>query len=421
MPVIVKLPSEVVEVVPGSAATVQVTVRNTGTLVDQFSLEVLGDASAWATVEPSTLSLFPGAEGQASIKFAPPRVATVPAGTLVFGLRAGSHEDPAGSAVEEGTLSVAPFADTYAELLPRTSTGGRAASHSLAIDNKGNAAINATVAGSDADKLLNIGVRPPGLVVQPGTAAFADVRVAPRKTFWRGQPKTRPFKLQVDAPGAAPIVVDGTMVQQPILPRWLGKALLACLILAILAALLWFGVLQPAIKSTALQAVTDAGYSPNPAAATAPTAGSTPTPTPKPAPTPIPTPAPTAAPTPTPAPTATPTPQPLFAGTPVDGRLIANGKNTTGPIAAGHVTYVTDLFFENPTGLSGSAQLTRQGVVISDLHLENYRDLDLHFVTPIVLKSGDSLTFTASCTTGLSTAPPQPCNPSVYFTGFTVP
>jgi len=197
----------------------------------------------------------------------------------VFGIRATSHEDPAGSAVEEGTLSVAAFADTFTELLPRTSTGSLAATHSLAIDNRGNAAVNATVSGTDPDDLLRIGIKPPGLVVDPGTAAFASVRVAPRKKFWRGRPKTRPFKVQVEAPGAAPQVLDGTLLQQAILPGWLMKALLACLVLALLAVLLWFGLFQPAMKSTAQQALVDAGITPHPAVPTV-TAGAGATPQP---------------------------------------------------------------------------------------------------------------------------------------------
>ncbi|MFI5259982.1 MAG: hypothetical protein ACHQ01_10305 [Candidatus Limnocylindrales bacterium] len=414
MAVIVKLPSDIVSVVPGAVATVQVTVRNTGTVVDQLTIDVVGDPASWATVEPPTLSLFPGAEGQVVVSFAPPRLASTAAGTLVFGLRATSREDPAGSAVEEGTLSIGQFADTSAELLPRTSTGSRSATHGLAIDNRGNAAVNATVAGADADNLLQIGATPPGLVVEPGTAAFARVRVAPRKTFWRGQPKTRPFKLQVDIPDGAPIVLDGTMVQQAVLPGWLGKALLACLALLLIAGLLWFGLLQPTIKSSAQQALADAGYTPHPSGATVPAV------TPTPAPLPTVTVAPTSG--PTSAPTASPSPLSPFAGTPVDGRLTANTKSSaTGAVPAGQVFYVTDLVFENPDGLSGPAQLTHKGVVIADLAMENYRDLDFHFVTPVVLKSGDALTFTATCTAGLASAPPTTCNPSVFYTGFTVP
>ncbi len=423
---IVKLPSDVVQVVPGSEATIPVTVRNTGTVVDQFTIEVLGEAAAWATVQPPTLSLFPGAEGKAVVTFAPPRVASVPAGPLVFGIRVASHEDPTGSTVEEGNLNVAVFADTFAELLPRTSAGSRSASHSLAIDNRGNAALNATVAGTDPDNLLNIAAKPAGLVVDPGTAAFASIHVSPRKSFWRGQPKTRPFKLQVESPDGAPLVLDGTMLQQPVLPGWLGKALLLCLALLLLAALLWFGLLQPDIKSTAQQALADAGYTPHPsgaAATPAPTAAATPTAAPSAAPSPKPssTPGPTSG--PTAGPTASPSPLSPFAGTPVDGRLTANGKpNSTGPVAAGEVLYITDLIFENPNGLSGPAQLVRKGLVIADLQLENFRDLDYHFITPIVLDAGDGLTFTASCPpNNLATAPPLPCTPSVYYSGFTIP
>jgi hypothetical protein len=409
---IVRLPSEVVQVVPGAVATVPVSIRNTGTVVDQFTIEVLGEAAAWATIQPPTLSLFPGTEGQTVVSFAPPRVASVPAGTIVFGIRAASREDPSGSTVEEGNLAVAAFEDTFAELLPRTSTGSRAATHSLAIDNRGNATVNATVAGTDPDNLLNIGVRPPGLVVDPGTAAFASVRVSPRKSFWRGQPKTRPFKLQVETPSGAPLVLDGTMLQQPVLPGWLGKALMACLALLLIAALLWFGLLQPAIKTSAQQALADAGYTPHPSGAAA-------TPAPTSAPTSASTPGPTLGPTLGPSPSSSPLSP--FAGTPVDGRLTANSATaSTQAVPTGSVFYVTDLVFENPNGLSGPAQLVRTGLVIASLRLENYRDLDYHFVTPIVVKSGQKLTFSATCTTG-GNAPVSPCTPSVYFSGFTVP
>lgn len=417
MAVIVKLPSDTVQVVPGAEATVAVTIRNTGTVVDQYTIEVLGDSAAWATAEPATISLFPGAEGQVSIRFAPPRLSSTTAGTVVFGVRAASHEDPAGSAVEEGTLAVAEFSDTSAELLPRTSTGSRSATHSLAIDNRGNTAVNAAVAGADADNLVQIVATPPELVVEPGAAAFSRIHVAPRQVFWRGQPKTRPFKLQVDTPGGAPIVLDGTMVQHAVLPSWFGKALLACLAVAIIAALLWFGLLQPSIKSAAQQALADAGITPLPSGAVPATPpAATHTPALVATPTAVATPGVTAAPTPT------PTPAPPFAGTPIDGRLTAGTKSsTTTPVAQGTVMYVTDLFFENPDGFTGPAQLTHKGAVIADLAMDNYRDLDFHFVTPIVLKASDSLSFTASCTAGLASAPPTTCNPSVYYTGFTIP
>ena len=145
MGTLVSLASKALEVVPGSVVSCTVTVKNTGTVVDQFTIDVLGDPGAFATADPPALSLFPGAEGSAVVSFAPPRASTTPSGDLPFGIRARSQEDPAGSAVEEGVLSVAPFSDTFAELVPRSSRGSRGATHELAVDNRGNARLNASI------------------------------------------------------------------------------------------------------------------------------------------------------------------------------------------------------------------------------------------------------------------------------------
>ena len=415
MGALVTLASKALEVVPGSVASCTVTVKNTGTVVDQFTIDVLGDPGAFASAEPPALSLFPGAEGTAVVSFAPPRDAATPAGALPFGIRARSQEDPGGSAVEEGVLAVGTFSDTFAELVPRASRGSRGATHELAVDNRGNARLNASITAADPDQLLGFDVQPPGLVVDPGTAGFAKVRVRPAKRFWRGQPKTRPFKVAVAGDDGRPIVLDGTMLQEAILPRWLVPALLALLGLLILAAILWATVLQPAIKSAATQALADAGFTPIPSLASggggggaspAPGGGS-------------PSPAASLAPGASASPVAsagppTPTPAPVGNGVPQDGRLAADGSNP--PSAKFTSTfYMTDLVFANPNGRAGSLQLLRDGFVLITLRLENFRDLDFHYVTPIVIQKGQTLSFTASCTSSGA------CDPSVYYSGFVRP
>ncbi|MDQ3107441.1 MAG: hypothetical protein M3Q68_06500, partial [Actinomycetota bacterium] len=60
MGVTASLQSTSVAVTPGSEATVEVRVRNTGQIVDVLHVEVVGDAAAWAVVEPPSVSLFPG-------------------------------------------------------------------------------------------------------------------------------------------------------------------------------------------------------------------------------------------------------------------------------------------------------------------------------------------------------------------------
>ena len=127
MGAVAHLESGLVAVTPGSQTTVQLRARNTGSVVDQLTFQILGDAQAWTTVTPPSLSLFPGAEEAVTITFSPPRTAQVPAGQMPFGVHVISKEDPAGSVVEEGVLDVAPFSDVFAELAPRTSRGRRGA------------------------------------------------------------------------------------------------------------------------------------------------------------------------------------------------------------------------------------------------------------------------------------------------------
>ena len=427
MGALVTLSEKTIEVLPGAVATCTVTVKNTGTVVDQFTIDILGDPAAWTAAEPPTLSLFPGAEGTTTVFFRPPRAAETPTGELPFGVRARSREDPAGSAVEEGVLVVGAYQDTFAELVPRTSRGSRGATHELAVDNRGNSRLNATVTAGDQDQLLGFDVEPPGLVVDPGTAGFAKIRVKPRKRFWRGQPKTRPFKVAVQGEGGPPILLDGSLLQEALLPRWLIPALIAALVGLIALIVIWLMFLQPAIKSAATAALEDAGITPLPTqgsggggggggggAAATPTPGVTAPPTPPGTPAPTPPPGATPTPTPTATPVPTPAPPPVSEGVPADGRLAVDGTYPNSTTFA-KVFYLTDLVFANPGGKAGPLKLKRGALDLITLRLENFRDLDFHYITPIVIQPGDKLTLTVSCSGGGT------CDPSVYFSGFTKP
>lgn len=382
-------------VAPGAQASAEIRVRNNGTVVDQFTIQVLGDAAAWSTAEPPVISLFPGAEQTARITFKPPRSPTVPAGPMAFGVRVASQEDPAGSVVEEGQLQVGAYSEASAELAPRTSRGRTSATHDLAIDNRGNTVLNASVTGLDPDRTVAYDIKPPALVIDPGAAAFTKVSVRPRKRFWRGQPKTHAFQLQLDG-GQAPVLVGGSMLQEPILPSWLLKALALLAAALVALALVWLLFLQPAIRSTAQERAEEVlaavGITPNPGGN--PSGQPTPTPT---------TPGQTTSPT-----APTPTPGPAGVQTPRDGRIGA-GEPPLAP-SAGRTLSVTDLMFSNPDGTSGTLRLRRSGQDLFVLNLDNFRDLDFHFVTPIAVGPDQNLRLVCD---GTCDGPP-----AVYFSGF---
>jgi hypothetical protein len=374
---------------PGGEVRGQITVRNTGTVVDQFGLEVLGDAAGWATIEPASLSLFPGAEGTATFAIRPPRLWSTRPGPVALGLRAASKEDPAGSVVEEAMLEIGTFSETSAEVSPRTSHGRFGAIHEIAVDNRGNVPVEAAVAGTDEDHQLKFETVPPSTIVESGSVGIARLRVRPKKRFWRGPARTRRFQVGVEPVKGKPIALEGVFLHDAILPSWILPALGALLALAVLALFFWFAFLRPAVENAAgqkaAQVLNSAGI-PVPSAG-APSSGG--------------------------GGSASPGASPPGGGSsptgpgPTDGRLTPTTPIT---IAAGQTLHITDLIFGNPDGASGSLDLVRNGTILLDLRLDNFRELDYHFVTPIQVEAGETLQLSASCAPG--------CTPSVFYTGF---
>ena len=420
----VTLVTPAVAVEPGQSVSITVKVRNTGSVVDEFALDVLGDAAAWAAVEPPTVNLFPGAEAEAKAVFRPPRAAATPSGLVPFGLRARSREDPAGSAVEEGSVTVGAFMDPHAELVPRTSRGSGSGSHDVAVDNRGNTRLSAEIEATDADQQLKFDVKPPAVVVEPGMAGFAKVKVMPARKFWRGQPKTRPFQLFIKPEGGLPITLDGTLLQESVLPPWFLKALLLALLAIVALVIFWLFLLKPSIQTAASEAVASPLASlkedvntalDNAGLPTIPADGGAGDATPTPAP-PTPTlPPGVTAPPPTPTPAPTPTPDPGVTipglGAPIDGSLskAAPTSTFTGTL------FLTDFLFSNPNGQEGAIVVLRNDVPLMRLRLENFRDYDVHFVTPIVIAAGDQLNLSLVCEAA------GECDPAVLYSGYLRP
>jgi hypothetical protein len=392
------LANKAVTVTPGGEAVSEVRVRNSGTVVDQFTLEVLGDASAWAIVEPAVIPLFPGAEAVARIRFKPPKSSSVPARAVPFAVRVKSREDARASLVEEGVVEVGPFNDTFAELIPRTAKGRSRAHARLALDNRGNVRISARLTAADPDRKLNFTITPSALSSEPGTASFASVRMSPKTRFLTGPPKTNPYKVIVHQDNLPPITVDGTMQQEGLIPPWLIPALIALAALALVLVLLWFLVIKQTIQSAATAAVAPQASAAASAAAVV---------------------------------------QSAAAGKGSTGGGGATGVNPFGGNAyaarltgGDHITIsgapdsglsVTDLVFENPNGLTGDLSLVRFNFdknteqTLLQLKLENFRDLDFHFITPLTFHPKDEMRLI--CRPDPETKNTS-CNAYVYYTGY---
>ena len=421
-----------VHVEPGGTVATEIRVRNNGAVVDQFSFEPLGDAAKWITVDPPTLRLFPDTDAVATLRIAPPRLPTSRPGPTTWAVKALSQEDPGGTVVAEGTVDVGSYTDISAELQPSTARGRGTGRYELAVDNRGNVVMPVRVAGTSPDQELAFDIGNAAIDSAPGTATFGRLTVRPPRRLWRGQPLTHPFQVlvepqaSVDSAPPVAIVLNGTYVQQPIIPKWLPKALLIAAAALLALFVLWKTVLQPTVESAARAvaieevapvssavgrlepAVEDAAADAAAANEQAEAAASASEEAAEPAA------EPTAAPIdPTPSAITEPHRLRLTVGADAGGR----GRSAAEPLADGQSWAITDVILQNPGGDAGTIRVSIDGEVVLESALDNFRDLDFHLVAPFVVEAGQVVTVEVDCDAE-QLVDGDPCADAVSISGF---
>lgn len=421
---------------PGEETALPLRVLNSGSTVEEYRFEVVGACAAWSAVEPAVLSLYPGDSGTVSLLLRPPRDSTVPAGETPFGVRVVPAGDRSGTVVPEGRVTVLPFTETTAELVPRSSHGSRNGRHRFAVDNRGNTPVTVRLGARPGTELVRVDFTAPELRIEPGRAEFAKTRARPAKRMWRGAPVTHPFQVSA-APQSVvegeeapePVLVDGSYQQEPILPSWLPRALVVAAVVLIALVGLWYALLRPAVKSAAREAVTPEavrsaveadpsrsadGGDPGGAdsaggdSAGAGTDGGTPG----------------ASTSPSPGPSA----DDAAANAPTSAQVrvsdaVGGGANsgTALRVPAGQTFQLTDIVVQNPQGDAGTVVVSAGPETrVLSLGLENFRDSDYHFVTPIVVPAGGTVTMTIDCRrVGRPVGAPAPsrCTESLFLGG----
>ncbi|WLQ37793.1 hypothetical protein P8A18_32065 [Streptomyces castrisilvae] len=431
------LDATTVSAAPGEETAVPLQVRNSGRTVEEYRFEVVGACAAWAAVEPAVLSLYPGDSGTVTLMLRPPRDATVPSGETPFGVRVVPTGEQDGTVVPEGRVTVPPFTETTAELVPRSSHGARNGQHRLAVDNRGNTPVTVRLGAQPGTERARVVFAATEIHVAPGKAEFAKMRVRPVKRMWRGNPVTHPFQVFAATQVAEgqdpvePVLVDGSYQQEPLLPRWLPRALITAAVLLIALVGVWYALLRPAVKSAAREAITpeavrsaaaadrskapeqggtdgsgdSAGSGGGSAGTGSGGGGSKPTPEPS---------ASSAA----DAGAATPTSAQVRVQDSVGG---GTNVGTALTVPAGKTFQLTDIVVQNPQGDAGTLVVSagKETRVLS-LGLENFRDSDYHFVTPILVPAGGKVTMTIDCRkvgkpVGAST--PSRCSESMFLGG----
>ncbi|MFG2884126.1 hydrolytic protein [Streptomyces sp. NPDC048297] len=249
-----------VTVTPGGTASTSLTVRNDSDIVEAYTLEVVGDCAAWATVEPERVSLYPGTSETVTVLLNPPRSPRVRAGDVPLGVRVLPAEHPESVRVPETTVHVEAFSELRTELAPRRRRGWLRGRYRTAVRNEGNTPARVTFTPEQAGEELRFGFAPAELTLEPGESAQTRLRVRTGKPVWFGRPVVWPFTVRAadseatEDSGRPEILVrpplEAEFVQIPVFPKWL-LALLAAVIALLVA---WFALVRPAVRSAAREA-----------------------------------------------------------------------------------------------------------------------------------------------------------------------
>jgi hypothetical protein len=367
MPVTASLQPDRIGAALGGTTALTLRLRNEAADNQIVTLKPSGELAAHTVLETETIHL------DAGETFDVPVIIDI--GTT---LTAGPHpanidvSTVAGDSVQAVAFIEIDAAVEYSvDLRPVHTSSSRVGRHRIVVENTGNIAVSLDlVATPETAATIDIGTA--RAIVDPGARALIDVKVSPPERTWRGSATDHPFEVVVAEPGGVPHRFEGVYTQQPRLGAWVLPAVLGALGALLIGTIAWFALLRPAVEDIADQAIADdrAALLERIAALDAAAAEA----------------------------------QELPLGEPTDLRLaveVAAGTEGSDSFTIGsdRVVSVTDIVLQNPTGASGMISISRNGEVLLESEMANFRDADYHFVAPYVFEGGDTLALEVSCTT----------------------
>jgi hypothetical protein len=245
-----------IEVAPGGAAnTATVYVRNMGSDVDQFSIEVAGLDPSWFTAETTAVALFPGDAMPLAVTIHPPPGAAQP-GRYPFGIIARSQTDPNIGAQANGTLAVMGSRAFRSDLAPQRVTA-HTGKYRLTLHNGSSAPLPLELAGYDERNQMSFRFSNPRPVVPASGRLVVPFAARPKKATFFGQ--TRPYRFNVAARPAGGSDADwkvstGELVHTPRIAFWMIPALLVALLIPLFTFLAMSGCWFCSTPQTVAQA-----------------------------------------------------------------------------------------------------------------------------------------------------------------------
>ncbi|MDQ1713572.1 MAG: hypothetical protein QOE45_3022 [Frankiaceae bacterium] len=205
---------------PGTPVVLTVAVTNTGDVISGHQIRVLGVDPRWVELTEERLSLFPGATGASVLTLTlPPGLL---AGTRRLSVQVRELTGEGGAEVVDVDLELPPVREVETRMEPASVTAGKRASFAMVVQNTGNVALSADLAGSDEEEKVRFRFAPERLELGPGEHDVVEMALKARRRF-AGSLAVRPFKVRIYDP-AAPAeepygVAQATFLQRPVLSR----------------------------------------------------------------------------------------------------------------------------------------------------------------------------------------------------------
>ena len=376
-----------IEVVPGTSAVFQLTIVNLGDTTETFSLAPVGLAAGWTTIRPGSVTLFGGSQEVVDIEVHPPLLPSTTAGPTALTVRIVPQSDPDDVGSSETTLQVGPTFTRRLHMLQPALRARRTAVYEMMLENQGNTQASCRLHLLDPTGRVDGDFDPPAAGVEPGASSLIRLKVHANRLLWDRRSRTVQFTIDADQPGCPTASAPVTFVQASMIPDRLFGRLLAVLATVIALGLVWFGMVKPAIRDAADDAVAEQ----LPAAISSTSVVSTPL---------LPNES-------IPATTVANSPQ-----TPVDegvlfSKLLAPAAPAgqtlavTVDVPAGSTFQLTDFALQNPDKDAGVAVLMNSTAPIYTLALGDVvGDKRVSLVSPIEVLGGTQLVFQVACSGG---------------------
>jgi hypothetical protein len=230
-----KLDSEILQINPGKQVETSLSIKNTGTIVDVFNVEVEGLDNSWHQLSASRVSLFPDDSEKIRLTITVPMRSDSTARKYPFTLNITSDRNSSEMEKVTCVLEVLPFHQFKASVSPQR-VSGAVGRFTLTLENGGNSKTGCFLEGSDPENLCQFSFDPSrSPTVAAGSKSSVNVIVEPGQRPLRLPSKiynlTRSAKPGHD--NAAPTIMNTVFEATPRLPGWAIPAAIAATVVLV--------------------------------------------------------------------------------------------------------------------------------------------------------------------------------------------